>query len=73
MLMIGYFEGLSSERAIAWRCPDSLSLREFLGMPLTGTTPEQSTLSVWRKRLELGTYEEVFCEILTIVSKATVF
>src|SRR5512139_2528576 len=38
MLMIGYFEGLSSERAIAWRCADSLSLREFLGMELTETT-----------------------------------
>jgi transposase len=69
MLMIGYFEGLSSERAIAWRCADSLSLREFLGMVLTETTPEHSTLSVWRKRLEVGTYEEVFRKILAIVER----
>jgi transposase len=69
MLMIGYFEGLSSERAIAWRCADSLSLREFLGIELTETTPEHSTLSVWRKRLEVGTYEEVFRKILAIVER----
>jgi transposase len=69
MLMIGYFEGLSSERAIAWRCADSLSLREFLGMQLIETTPDHSTLSVWRKRLEVGTYEEVFLKILTIVER----
>ena len=67
MLMIGYFEGLSSERAIAWRCADSLSLREFLGMELTESTPEHSTLSVWRRRLPLSTYEEVFRKILAIV------
>jgi len=69
MLMIGYFEGISSERAIAWRCADSLSLREFLGYELTQTTPDHSTLSVWRKRLELRTYEEVFRKILFIVER----
>jgi len=69
MLMIGYFEGLSSERAIAWRCADSLSLREFLGMELTESTPDHSTLSVWRKRLEVATYEEVFRKILSIVER----
>ena len=36
MLLVGYFEGLGSQRGIAWRCADSLSLREFLGMPLGG-------------------------------------
>jgi len=69
MLMIGYFEGISSERAIAWRCADSLSLREFLGFELTQNTPDHSTLSVWRKRLELKTYEEVFRKTLTIVDR----
>ena len=69
MLMIGYFEGIASERAIAWRCADSLSLREFLGFELTQSTPDHSTLSVWRKRLELKTYEEVFCKILSIVDR----
>jgi len=67
MLMIGYFEGLSSERAIAWRCADSLSLREFLGLNLTERTPDHSTLSVWRSRLDLAIYQEVFRKILSIV------
>ena len=69
MLMIGYFEGISSERAIAWRCADSLSLREFLGFELSQGTPDHSTLSVWRKRLGLQTYEEIFRRILSIVER----
>ena len=69
MLMIGYFEGLSSERAIAWRCADSLSLREFLGLNLTERTPDHSTLSVWRSRLDLAIYQEVFRKILSIVER----
>jgi len=39
MLMVGYFEGIDSERGIAWRCADSLSLKSFLGYALTETTP----------------------------------
>ncbi len=69
MLMIGYFEGISSERAIAWRCADSLSLREFLGLDLTQKTPEHSTLSVWRKRLDLAVYQDVFRKVLSIVER----
>ena len=64
MLMIGYLEGLDSERGIAWRCADSLSLREFLGYDLTQTTPDHSTLSVIRSRLDVQTHEEVFTWIL---------
>ncbi len=64
MLMIGYFEGLDSERGIAWRCADSLTLREFLGFELTETTPEHSTLSVIRNRIDVDTHEEVFRWIL---------
>ena len=51
MMMIGYFEGLGSERGIAWRVSDSLSLRRFLGMAITEETPDHSTLSVIRRRL----------------------
>ena len=40
MQLVGYFEGLDSERGIAWRCADSLSLREFLGTGLTGSVPD---------------------------------
>jgi transposase len=64
MLMIGYFEGLDSERGIAWRCADSLTLREFLGYELTESTPDHSTLSVIRNRIDVETHEEVFRWIL---------
>ena len=64
MLMIGYFEGLDSERGIAWRCADSLALREFLGYELTEATPDHSTLSVIRNRIDVETHEEVFGWIL---------
>lgn len=64
MLMIGYLEGLISERGIAWRCADSLTLREFLGYALTQRTPEHSTLSVIRNRIDLETHQEVFTWIL---------
>ncbi len=64
LLMIGYFEGLDSERGIAWRCADSLTLREFLGYELTEATPDHSTLSVIRNRIDVETHEEVFGWIL---------
>jgi transposase len=51
MLMVGFFEDLPSERAIASRCADSLSIRGFLGYSLTETTPDHSSLSVIRTRL----------------------
>ncbi len=64
MLMIGYFEGLDSERGIAWRCADSLSLREFLGYDLTESTPDHSTLCVIRNRIDVETHQAVFTWIL---------
>ena len=51
MLLVGYFEGINSQRGIAWRCSDSLSLREFLGIPLGEDSPDHSSLSYIRKRL----------------------
>ncbi|HAN97345.1 MAG TPA: hypothetical protein DCQ98_07910 [Planctomycetaceae bacterium] len=45
-LLVGYFEGLSCRRGIAWRCGESHSLREFLGIPLTEATPDHSSLTV---------------------------
>ena len=54
MILVGYFEGIESQRGIAWRCADSLSLREFLGLTLSEATPDHSTLrsiSGQRKRL----------------------
>ena len=69
MLMIGYFEGITSERGIAWRCADSLSLRRFLGIDVTETPPDHSTLSVWRRRLDGEVYEAVFRKVLDIVDR----
>jgi transposase len=69
MLMIGYFEGIGSERGIAWRCADSLTLREFLGFALTERTPDHSSLSIIRGRLDLETHQEVFCWILRLLDE----
>lgn len=66
MLFVGYFEGIDSQRGIDWRCNDSLSLREFLGVPLTEQTPDHSTLSTTRQRLPLQVHEQVFAFILKV-------
>lgn len=58
MIMIGYFEGIDSERGIVWRCQDSLSLRAFLGLKLHESPPDQSTLSITRRRLPAEVIEE---------------
>lgn len=65
MLMIGYFEKLDSERQIAWRCADSLSLRTFLRVGLTGSAPDHSSLSRTRQRIDLETHQAVFDWVLT--------
>lgn len=70
MLLIGYFEGLDSERGIAWRCADSLALREFLGYELNERTPEHSSLSVIRGRIDLETHREVFQWVLTVLAQS---
>jgi len=63
MLFIGYFEGLDSQRAIAWRCADSLSLRAFLRIDLSEGTPDHSSMTNTRKRLP----EEVFWAVFAFV------
>ena len=64
MLMVGFFENCPSERAIAERCQDSISIRAFLGYDLTQNTPDHSTLSVIRVRLGPEIYDQVFLLIL---------
>ena len=68
MLLVGYFEGLDSERGIAWRCADSLGLRSFLGYTLTESTPDHSSLSVIRHRIDLETHGEVFTWVLKLLA-----
>lgn len=66
MLLIGYFEGIDSQRGIAWRCADSLSLRAFLGIPLSESTPDHSSLTKIRQRLSLDVHERVFHFVLQL-------
>ncbi|HEV8121796.1 MAG TPA: transposase [Candidatus Polarisedimenticolia bacterium] len=68
MLLVGYFEGIDSQRGIAWRCSDSLSLRAFLGIPLGRGTPDHSTLTNTRKRLPAEVFTEVFEFVLGIAA-----
>ena len=70
MLMLGYFEGLDSERGIDWRVSDSLALHEFLGYALTERTPDHSTLCRTRKRLPVEVHQEVFNWILEVVASS---
>ena len=69
MLLVGYFEGIGSQRGIAWRCADSLSLREFLGIVLGEDSPDHSSLSVIRNRLPLEVHREVFVWFLRLAQE----
>ena len=64
MLLVGYFEGIDSERGIEWRCADSLSLREFLLLESRETVPDHSWLSKTRSRLALEVHDQVFAWVL---------
>src|SRR3712207_3940353 len=64
MHLVGYFEGIDSERGLEWRCSDSLSLREFLRLGTTELVPDHSRLSRTRSRLPLEVHEAVFAWVL---------
>ena len=64
LLLIGYFEGLSSERGIAWRVADSWSLRSFLDLDVMESVPDHSTLSRTRRRIDVETHVAVFTWVL---------
>jgi transposase len=64
MLLVGYFEGLESERAIDWRCADSRSLGAFLGLEAHEATPDHSTLSLTRRRFPEEVFDRVFTWVL---------
>jgi transposase len=66
MLFIGYFEGIDSQRGIAWRCADSLSLRSFLGIEPTKAAPDHSSLTRIRQRLPQEVHEAVFQKVLAM-------
>ena len=72
MLLVGYFEGLGSQRGIAWRCSDSLSLREFLGLASDESSPDHSSLTVIRDRLPLEVHTAVFHRVLTLAREKNI-
>ena len=64
LLLLGYFEGIDSERGIAWRAADSLGVRAFLGVALTDVAPDHSTISRTRRLIDLDTHQAVFTWVL---------
>ena len=70
LLLVGYFEGLDSERAIAWRAADSLTLWDFLGLTLPEVPPDHSTISRTRRLIDLETHRAVFTWVLERLGEA---
>jgi transposase len=67
LLLIGYFEGIDSERGIAWRAADSFGLRQFLGIAMDEHTPDHSTISRTRRLIDVETHRKVFFWILELL------
>jgi transposase len=70
LLLVGYFEGLDSERAIAWRAADSLTLRDFLGFTFPDAPPDHSTISRTRRLIDVETHREMFTWVLARLGEA---
>jgi transposase len=70
LLLIGYFEGIDSERGIAWRAADSFALRDFLGVGLEDAPPDHSTISRTGRLIDLETHRAVFTWVLQCLSTA---
>ena len=70
LLLVGYFEGLDSERAIAWRAADSLTLRDFLGLGFPDAPPDHSTISRTRRLIDLETHRDMFTWVLERLGEA---
>jgi transposase len=70
LLLVGYFEGIESERGIAWRAGDSLSIREFVGIPLDEGAPDHTTISRTRRLIDLETHRGIFAWVLEWLADA---
>ena len=68
LMLVGYFEGLDSERGIAWRVADSLGLRQYLGFGLDERTPDHSTISRTRRLIDVETHQKVFRWVLGLLA-----
>jgi transposase len=69
LLLIGYFEGIDSERGIAWRCADSSSVRSFVGYAIDEAATDHSTISRTRRLIDLETHQEVFTWMLKVLAQ----
>jgi transposase len=69
LLMVGYFEGIDSERGIAWRASDSLSIRSFVRIALDESVPDHSTISRTRRLMDVETHQAVFQWVLQILAE----
>ena len=69
LMLIGYFEGIDTERGIAWRCADSFSLRSFVGYGIDEAVADHSTISRTRRLMDVETLHEVFAWILKVLAK----
>src|SRR5207248_9502123 len=69
LLMVGYFEGIDSERGMAWRAGDSLGIRAFLRIALDETAPDHSTISRTRRLMDVETHRLVFVWLLEILAE----
>lgn len=69
LLMVGYFEGIDSERGIAWRAADSLGIRAFLGIALDESAPDQTTISRTRRLMDMETHQVVFAWVLSVLAE----
>jgi transposase len=69
LLLLGYFEGIDSERGIAWRCADSLSIRSFVGYAMGEAAADHSTISRTRRLIDIETHQEVFQWALKVLAK----
>jgi len=69
LLLIGYFEGIDSERGMAWRASDSLALRRFLRVGLEESPPDHSTISRTRRLIDVETHREVFTWVLGVLAE----
>jgi transposase len=68
LLLVGYFEGIDSERGISWRAGDSLSIREFVGIPLNEGAPDHTTISRTRRLIDVETHRQVFGWVLELLA-----
>jgi len=64
LMLLGFFEGIDSERGIAWRVADSLSLRQFIGYGMDEATPDHVTISRTRRLIDEQTHQRVFHWVL---------